>query len=54
MRIVFLLASATEIVCALGFADQLVGRSHECNCPRWVEQLPIWLKQTFHKEHPNP
>src|SRR4051794_3122367 len=29
-RIVSLIASATEIVCTLGFEDQIVGRSHEC------------------------
>ena len=36
-----LLPSATEIVCALGFEDALVGRSHECDFPRGVERLPV-------------
>ena len=33
MRIVSLLASATEIVYDLGLGSQLVGISHECDCP---------------------
>lgn len=32
-RIVSLIPSATEIVAALGFIEQLVGRSHECDFP---------------------
>ncbi len=40
-RIVSLLPSATEIACALGFADALVGRSHECDFPDDVGDLPI-------------
>jgi iron complex transport system substrate-binding protein len=40
MRIVSLLASATEIVCALGAGEMLVGRSHECDNPDWVRRLP--------------
>lgn len=40
-RIISLLPSATEIVAALGFAENLVGRSHECDFPRGVEELPI-------------
>ncbi|MHB8629343.1 MAG: cobalamin-binding protein [Aggregatilineales bacterium] len=47
MRIVSLLPSATEIVCALGFTDQLVGRSHECDYPAWVAQLPICSEPNF-------
>ncbi len=39
-RIVSLIASATEIVTALGFEEQLVGRSHECDFPPGVERLP--------------
>ncbi len=33
MRIVSLLPSATEIVCALGLTDSLVGISHDCDYP---------------------
>jgi len=40
VRIVSLLASATEIVCALGAGEMLVGRSHECDNPEWVRRLP--------------
>ncbi len=41
MRIVTLLASATEIVSALGFKDSLVARSHECDFPVDVSSLPF-------------
>jgi iron complex transport system substrate-binding protein len=40
MRIVSLLPSATEIVCALGLRDQLVGVTHECDFPASVLELP--------------
>lgn len=40
-RIVSLLASATEIVSALGYEDCLVGRSHECDFPPSVAALPV-------------
>jgi iron complex transport system substrate-binding protein len=40
MKIVSLLPSATEIVCALGLEDQLVGVTHECDYPPSVARLP--------------
>ena len=40
MRIVSLLPSATEIVCALGLGDELVGVTHECDHPPFVRELP--------------
>ncbi len=46
-RIVSLIASATEIVCALGARDRLVGRSHECDYPEDVLQLPQLTEAKF-------
>jgi iron complex transport system substrate-binding protein len=40
MRIVSLLPSATEILCALGLQAHLVGVTHECDYPPGVEALP--------------
>ena len=41
MRIVSLLPSATEIVFALGLGDELVGRTHECDYPPEVVEVPV-------------
>jgi len=49
-RIVSLLPSATEIVCALGFTEQLVGRSHECDYPAAVTSLPVLTSPKFDPE----
>jgi len=46
-RIVSLLPSATEIVWALGFGDQLIGRSHECDYPAAVKRLPALTSPKF-------
>src|SRR5512144_2521831 len=40
MRIVSLLPSATEIVCAIGAGEALVGRSHECDFPAAITDRP--------------
>jgi iron complex transport system substrate-binding protein len=47
MRIVSLIASATEIICALGLRDSLVGRSHECDTPDDVITLPALTAPKF-------
>lgn len=49
-RIVTLLPSATEIVCALGFESDLVGRSHECDFPASVKRLPALTEPKFNPE----
>src|SRR6188472_2299106 len=46
-RVVSLIASATEIVCALGARDLLVGRSHECDFPPEVARLPSLTEPKF-------
>jgi iron complex transport system substrate-binding protein len=46
-RVVSLIASATEIVCALGARDLLVGRSHECDFPPDVTRLPSLTDPKF-------
>jgi len=45
--VVSLIASSTEMVVALGCADRLVGRSHECDHPEWVRKLPAVTEPKF-------
>ena len=40
VKIVSLLPSATEIVCALGLADRLAGITHECDHPEEIADRP--------------
>ncbi|MFN7966886.1 MAG: cobalamin-binding protein [Acidobacteriota bacterium] len=44
LRIVSLLPAATEIICALGAGDSLVGISHECDHPLEIQGLPRLTK----------
>jgi len=46
-KIISLLPAATEIVCALGLEENLVGRSHECDFPVSVKQLPVCSEANF-------
>jgi len=41
MRIATLLPSATEIVCALGLSESLVGISHDCDYPPEIRSRPV-------------
>jgi ABC-type Fe3+-hydroxamate transport system substrate-binding protein len=44
-RVVSLLPSATEALCAIGGEHLLVGRSHECDHPASVGRLPVLTAQ---------
>jgi iron complex transport system substrate-binding protein len=46
-RIISLIASATEIVHALGMGDFMVARSHECDFPSSVLALPVCTSPKF-------
>ena len=46
-RIISLIASSTETICALGYKDHLVGRSHECDYPPSVLMLPACSEARF-------
>lgn len=47
MRIVSLLASATEAACALGLEDRIVGISHECDHPPEILDRPRGSRPRF-------
>ncbi|MGB3650942.1 MAG: cobalamin-binding protein [Rivularia sp. (in: cyanobacteria)] len=40
-RIVSLIPSGTEILAELGLTDAIVGRSHECDFPASIQNLPV-------------
>ena len=46
-QIVSFLPSATEIACALGLTDQLVGITHECDYPVEIEGKPVVVRSAL-------
>src|SRR5262249_9370815 len=46
-RIVSFLPSATEMACALGLAEQLVGVTHECDYPPQIKGKPIVVRSVL-------
>ena len=49
-RIVSFLPSATEMACALGLGDQLLGVTHECDFPPDVKKKPIVVRSAVPTE----
>ena len=50
LRIVSLIPSATEILQVLGLTASIVGRSHECDYPPEIQQLPVCTQPKFNPE----
>ena len=50
MRVVSLLTSATELLCEIGGEHLLVGRSHECDYPVTIRDLPVLTRQRTYAE----
>ena len=50
MRIVSLLPAATEWVCIFGGQEDLVGRSHECDYPESIQDVPVVTAPTYASE----
>ena len=46
-RIVSFLPSATEIACALGLADSIVGITHECDYPASIKSKPVVVRNVL-------
>src|SRR2546423_5762275 len=46
-RIVSFLPSASEMVCALGLNDSLVGITHECDYPESIKSKPVVVRNVL-------
>lgn len=49
-RIVSFLPSATEMICAFGLSERLVGVTHECDYPPEVQSRPVVVRSALHLE----
>ncbi len=47
MRILSLISSSTEIIHSLGLGSNIIGRSHECDYPPRVKELPFCTEPRF-------
>lgn len=47
LRIVSFLPAATEMACALGLIDQLVGVTHECDYPPAIRRKPVVVRSVL-------
>ncbi|HEY6659761.1 MAG TPA: ABC transporter substrate-binding protein [Pyrinomonadaceae bacterium] len=47
LRIVSFLPSATEMACALGLADSIVGITHECDYPPEIKNKPVVVRNVL-------
>src|SRR5262250_1639695 len=53
MRIVSLLPSATETLCALGLAEEIVGISHKCDYPGHITNRPRLTRSALREDPPS-
>jgi iron complex transport system substrate-binding protein len=53
IRIVSLIPSATEIIATLGLSKAIVGRSHECDYPPEIANLPVCTQANLNGNAPS-
>lgn len=53
VRIVSLIPSGTEILAALGLTDMIVGRSHECDYPKEIQDRPVCTQAKLNSDAPS-
>lgn len=53
VRIVSLIPGGTEILATLGLTHAIVGRSHECDYPPEIQNLPVCTAARLHSDAPS-